>query len=143
MLLIMSLFGCSSNHSYNLGVRNGTLSPCPDSPNCCSSQSIDKDHFIEPLPYKETQQLALEKMITLIQGMKRAKIVTATDNYLHAQFTSAFFRFVDDVELYFEDVTKTIHMRSAARSGYYDFGVNRKRLEAIKSQYSLLSKQKQ
>jgi uncharacterized protein (DUF1499 family) len=74
--------------------------------------------------------------------MERAKIITATDNYLHAEFTSAFFHFVDDVELYFEDATKTIHMRSAARSGYYDFGVNRKRLEAIKSQYRLLSEQK-
>jgi uncharacterized protein (DUF1499 family) len=104
---------------------------------------MDRDHFIEPLPYQETQQLARGKMITLIQGMQRAKIVTTTDNYLHAQFTSAFFRFVDDVEFYFEDVTKTIHMRSAARSGYYDFGVNRKRLEAIKSEYRLLSEQKQ
>jgi uncharacterized protein (DUF1499 family) len=80
-------------------------------------------------------------MRTLIQDMKRAKIVTIDDNYLHAQFTSAFFRFVDDVELYFDDMTKTIHMRSAARSGYYDFGVNRKRLEAIKAQYRLLSEQ--
>ena len=83
--------------------------------------------------------MAQEKMITLIQGIKRAKIITVTDNYLHAEFTSAIFRFVDDVELYFDDVTKRIHMRSAARSGHYDFGVNRKRLEAIKSEYRLLS----
>jgi uncharacterized protein (DUF1499 family) len=82
-------------------------------------------------------------MITLIQSMKHAKIITVTNNYLHAEFTSIFFRFVDDGEFYFEDITKTIHMRSAARTGYYDFGVNRKRLEAIKSKYRLLSEHQQ
>jgi len=139
MLLTLFMFGCSINQTYHPGVSNGSLSPCPSSPNCCSSQNIKRDQFIEPIHYQETRQMAQERMITLIQGMKRAKIITVTDDYLHAKFTSAFFQFVDDVEFYFEDTTKTIHMRSAARTGFYDFGVNRKRLEAIRSEYRLLS----
>lgn len=139
MLLTLFMLGCSSNQPYHFGVANGRLSPCPNSPNCCSSQSSEQSQFIEPLRYQETQQLAQQKMLSLLQRMQRAKIITVSENYLHAEFTSAFFHFVDDVELYFDDETKTIHMRSAARSGYYDFGVNRKRLEAIKSQYQLLS----
>jgi uncharacterized protein (DUF1499 family) len=103
---------------------------------------MKRDQFIEPIHYEETQQTVQKKMITLIQGMKRAKIITVTVDYLHAEFTSVFFRFVDDVEFYFEEVTKTIHMRSAARSGYYDFGINRKRLETIKSEYLRLSEQR-
>jgi uncharacterized protein (DUF1499 family) len=143
IILTIILIACSSSRPQNLGVVLGRLSDCPSSPNCCSSQSMDQGHFIAPLQYKETQQIAQKKMITLIQGMKRAKIITVTNNYLHAEFTSAFFRFVDDAEIWFEDSTKTIHMRSAARLGYYDFGVNRKRIEAIKSEYQLLSEQKQ
>jgi uncharacterized protein (DUF1499 family) len=39
--------------------------------------------------------------------------------------------FVDDVEFFFPD-SAVIHMRSASRVGYSDFGVNRKRLEKIR-----------
>jgi uncharacterized protein (DUF1499 family) len=39
---------------------------------------------------------------------------------------------VDDVEILFDDASKTIHFRSAARSGYYDFGVNRRRMEKVR-----------
>jgi uncharacterized protein (DUF1499 family) len=39
---------------------------------------------------------------------------------------------VDDVEFRFDEATHTIHFRSAARSGHYDFGVNRKRMEDLR-----------
>ena len=54
------------------------------------------------------------------------------ETYLHVEFTSRIFRFVDDVEFVFEDETKTIHFRSASRTGYSDFGVNRNRMEEIR-----------
>jgi uncharacterized protein (DUF1499 family) len=46
--------------------------------------------------------------------------------------TSLLARFVDDVEIVFDDATKSIHFRSAARTGYYDFGVNRRRMEEVR-----------
>ncbi len=64
--------------------------------------------------------------------MPRIKLVEEEDSYLHYEFTSLLFRFVDDVEFLFEDATKTIHFRSASRVGYGDFGVNRKRMEEIR-----------
>jgi uncharacterized protein (DUF1499 family) len=67
--------------------------------------------------------------------MKRSKIVTDLDLYIHAEFTSAFFRFVDDVEFYFDDKAKTLHVRSASRIGRSDFGVNRKRIEELRSRF--------
>ena len=33
--------------------------------------------------------------------------------------TSLLARFVDDIEILFDDATKSIHFRSAARTGYY------------------------
>jgi len=44
--------------------------------------------------------------------------------------------FVDDVEFFFPD-TAVIHMRSASRVGYSDFGANRKRLEKIRQRFQM------
>lgn len=74
----------------------------------------------------------MERFIDVIQGMKRCRIIKMEDHYIHAEFTSAFFRFVDDVEFYFDGGAKIIHMRSASRIGYSDFGVNRQRMEEVR-----------
>jgi uncharacterized protein (DUF1499 family) len=68
--------------------------------------------------------------------MARMKVVTVKDNYIHAEFHSRLFGFVDDVEFSFDDDQKTIHLRSASRTGYYDFGVNRKRMERIRAKFA-------
>ena len=64
--------------------------------------------------------------------MPRTKLVEEEDAYLHYEFTSLLLRFVDDVEFVLDDETKTIHFRSASRTGYGDFGVNRQRMEEIR-----------
>lgn len=135
-LFIIMILGCSAYRPLNLGITDGKLSPCPDSPNCVSSQSSDKRHFIEPLRYEGTEQMAMERLIEVIQEMKRCRIITMEDHYIHAEFTSAFFRFVDDVEFYFDSEAKIIHMRSASRIGYSDFGVNRQRMEKVRSLFN-------
>jgi len=116
-------------------VKDGNLTPCPESPNCVSSQSTDEKHFIEPLSYDGSLVEAREKLVSIIQSMKRSQIILKEDTYIHAEFTSALFRFVDDTEFYFDDAAKTIHMRSASRVGYSDLGVNRKRIETIRSKF--------
>ena len=47
-------------------------------------------------------------------------------------FTSLLLRFVDDVEFLLDDEAKTIHFRSASRTGYGGLGVNRKRMEQVR-----------
>jgi uncharacterized protein (DUF1499 family) len=133
VLFAMMILGCSAYQPPNLGITDGKLSQCPDSPNCVSSQSLDKRHFIEPVRYEGTEQMAMERLTGVIRGMKRCRIITMEDHYIHAEFTSASFRFVDDVEFYFDTEAKIIHMRSASRIGYSDFGVNRERLEKVRS----------
>ena len=50
MGIITSLLAaCAGERPQNLGIRDGRLSPCPDRPNCVSSQGIDQKHFIAPL----------------------------------------------------------------------------------------------
>ena len=67
----------------------------------------------------------------IIDSLKRTRIITDSENYIHIEFKTAVFKFVDDVEFYFDDSEKLIHFRSAARLGYSDMGVNRKRMENI------------
>ena len=70
--------------------------------------------------------------------MKRSKITKEEENYIHVEFRSALWRFVDDVEFYFGDNSGIIHVRSAARLGYYDLAVNRRRIERIRKEYKKL-----
>jgi len=68
--------------------------------------------------------------------MKRTTIVAEKEDYLHAEAKSLIFRFVDDVEFYFPATEKLIHVRSASRVGHSDLGVNRKRVEEIRSRFA-------
>jgi uncharacterized protein (DUF1499 family) len=134
-LCAMMLLRCSGGRPPNLGVVNGKLSACPNSPNCVSSQTTDKKHYIEPLHYQDTLREARRRLISVLNSMARTRIVTIKKDYIHAEFTSRIFRFVDDVEFYFDHDGKTVHLRSASRTGYYDLGANRKRVEAIRKKF--------
>jgi uncharacterized protein (DUF1499 family) len=117
------------------GGKGRELSPCPKSPNCVSSLSEDESHYVKPLAYEGTAEKAKKKLIGVISSMKRSEIVAAEDNYLHATFVSFLFRFVDDVEFYFDNDRRIIHLRSASRTGYSDLGINRKRVEEIRKRF--------
>ena len=71
--------------------------------------------------------------------MDRARIVQSTDDYVHAEFRSVVFGFVDDVEFYFSP-PGTIQVRSASRTGYYDFRVNRERVETLRVRFATTAK---
>jgi uncharacterized protein (DUF1499 family) len=118
----------------NLGIQSGEFAPCPSSPNCVSSFSQDPEHKIAPLTYNSTPAEAMAKLKKVIQSLERTKIITATDNYLYAEFTSALMGFVDDVQFLLDAEKKVIQVRSASRLGDSDLGVNRQRMETIRNQ---------
>ena len=111
---------------------SGQFAPCPDSPNCVSSQSRDVAHYVEPLRYEGSLSHARERLLSVLKSMSGANVVESSSTYVRAEFTSALFRFVDDVEFYFPGDATVIHVRSASRVGYYDFGVNRGRVDRIR-----------
>ena len=118
-----------------IGITDGKLAPCPKSPNCVSTQVSDKKHIIKPLKYSSTLKEAKLKILDIIESLKRTKIINETEDYIHAEFRTRTFKFVDDVEFYFDDTEKIIHFRSASRVGWSDMGVNRKRMEKIRKLY--------
>ena len=109
------------------------LSPCPNTPNCVSSQSTNTKRFIEPLQCTGDIDNARHVLINLLENTKRVQLVKVEADYIHAEFRTEIFRFVDDVEFLFLPDKNVIHVKSASRSGYYDFGSNRRRLERIRS----------
>jgi len=135
LALTFVLTACSTDQTIKTRATGDRLSPCPKSPNCVSSLSEDKSQQVEPLTYSAPLDEAREKLISVINSMKRSEIVTAENNYLHATFKSFLFRFVDDVEFSFDDERKIIDVRSASRTGYSDFGVNRSRVEEIRRRF--------
>ena len=130
------LFSFSGKQPTNLGVKEGKLAACPNTPNCVSSQALDTDaeHKIAPIAYKSAPTEAMAKLKSVIQGMERTKIVTETNDYLYVEFTSALMGFVDDVEFYLDPSTPgQLQVRSASRLGQSDLGVNRKRVEEMRA----------
>lgn len=112
----------------NLGVREGKLAPCPSTPNCVNSQSADPQFRIEPLPLKTIAEIK-----AVVESMERTTIVSESENYLYAEFQSKLMGFVDDVEFYRDRGAGVVHVRSASRLGQSDLGVNRQRVEDIRT----------
>ena len=123
------MFNFSGSRPNNLGVKDGKLAPCPGTPNCVSSQSEDAQFKIDPLP-----PVTIADLKTIVANMERTTIIEETDNYLYAEFKSKLMGYVDDVEFYLDSDANVIQVRSASRLGKSDLGVNRKRIEEIRSQ---------
>jgi uncharacterized protein (DUF1499 family) len=124
----------SGKRPADLGVTAGRLKPPPLSPNAVSSQADDLSHRIEPLTYQTDRSSAMTALLKIIGATPRTQIVARGEDYIYAEYRSLLLRFVDDVEFYFPQDAKLIHVRSASRLGYRDFGVNRARIEDIRRQ---------
>jgi uncharacterized protein (DUF1499 family) len=110
------------------------LPPCPNSPNCVSSLATDEGHFIAPFKIIGNVEAAWTELKNALISQSRTVITDETGVTLHAQATSLVFRFVDDIDAMLDADAGIIHIRSASRVGYGDFGVNRKRVEKLRSQ---------
>jgi uncharacterized protein (DUF1499 family) len=126
-----TMFKFSGQRPKNLGVQSGRLLTCPDSPNCVCSYDTDTQHGIAAIAYTKSKAEAMTLLKQVIQAMERSAIVTESADYLYAEFTSKLRGYVDDVEFYFDG--SVIQVRSASRLGKSDLGVNRQRVEAIRS----------
>ena len=111
------------------------LQGCPSSPNCVSSSpATDADHSVVPWRIEGSPQAAWDALKKLLRSQERMLIVKETDVYVHAESRSLIFGFVDDVEFQLDAEKGLIQLRSASRIGYWDVGVNRRRVEALYQQ---------
>ena len=125
-----------SSRPDNLGAVGGQLPGCPDSPNCVSTSATDDEHSIAPLTFEGSAADAMVRLKSAIESLPRTVVVTANESYLHAEFTTLFFRYVDDVECQIDEDNGQIQIRSASRTGYSDMGANRTRVEEIRAAFA-------
>ena len=128
LALLPFLSACAGETPQDIGVRDGRLIACPESPNCVSSYESSEEHAIAALDGN------LNQVQQILVAMDGANIVEQSNNYLYAEFTSSLMGYVDDVEFLYDAASNTTQVRSASRVGYSDMGANRSRVEAIRMQ---------
>ena len=98
------------------------LNPCIEIAHCVREE-WQVDNIDQPF----------EDIKTLIDNTHRTEIVEIDANYLHAEATSKWMKYVDDLEVSFLPESKILSIRSESRVGESDLGVNQKRVDLLKS----------
>ncbi len=88
---------------------------------------------MNPWSYNGEKKAVMSTLSSKVLKMERVKLKNSSEDHLHFIFTSKLMRFKDDVYFYFDDEKKLIHFKSASRTGYSDWGVNKDRMNLIKS----------
>ena len=142
------LFGSCGERTYSQGEQSmerkydtmpldGHLAPCPDTPNCVNSEHVHGKATIDPLQVSGSLLQSWQALQLAVQE-EGGEIEMVNDTFLHTTFRSRIFRFVDDVTCRLDRKNQLIHISSASRVGYSDLGVNRKRVERIRTRYNRL-----
>lgn len=132
LLLVPVLFisGCFWAEPEGIGLDDGTLKPCPESPNCVSSRENGKQR-VEPLEMKKSLEESRNQIVTFLEEEYGASVVDRSDTYIHLTVGTTL-GFVDDLQFRFVPEQQIIHVRSASRVGRSDLGVNRERIQTLR-----------
>ncbi|MCA1058038.1 DUF1499 domain-containing protein [Rossellomorea aquimaris] len=110
------------------------FSHCPtNKKNCVSTIDLTSYHRIAPLPINGGVEDTKEQIHKALNQFDHVEIEEEQSHYVHAVFTSKWLKFKDDLEIYIDESANLLHMKSGSRLGYYDFKVNRNRVEQFKS----------
>ena len=144
MLLLAGQLGwLRGQRPTDLGIKDGRLAPPSLTDNSVSSQAgLYPDHpsrqlaAIQPFPAQAGDLItSMQRLSALLEATPGVTIVTRRPDYLHAEAETRWLRFVDDLEFWANPATDVIELRSASRLGNRDFGVNRRRIEALRTSY--------
>jgi uncharacterized protein (DUF1499 family) len=87
-----------------------------------------------PLGFDGDPELVRAAILDVLARTRGARVVKAEADYIHAEFTTLVFRFVDDVEFAIDPVERRVDFRSASRVGHSDLSTNRRRMESLSRQ---------
>jgi uncharacterized protein (DUF1499 family) len=119
----------SRNVPEGLGVHEGGLAECPETPTCVCSDCNRADKMA-PLEFTGEAAAAMGALKSALRA-KGIQIVEEQEHYVHAVATTTIMHFKDDLEFLIVPEEKKIQFRSASRLGRSDLGKNRARLREI------------
>lgn len=142
LILVLARFlSIVGDAPWRLGLVDGQLNQCPDRFNCVSSVDKRDRFYIDPLSptdasTTDSREPSLDefwdRVLSVVEAMPRANVVTRADTYVHVEFTMPIIPFIDDFELHLRRDEGNVAVRSASRSGKGDLGVNRRRVEQLR-----------
>jgi len=118
-----------------LGVQDGQLTPCPESPNAVCSKAQDDIHAIAPIQTEGRMEQAWAHCRAAAFAEPGTRLVSESPGYMRFEATTRWCRFVDDVEFLADPPLNLIQVRSSSRIGPSDLGTNRRRVERIRSEH--------
>ena len=122
-IIFFSILICSSFLFPSLAFASHVgLKPCVEIAHCVR-EDWEVNNIEEPF----------EEIKTLIENTPRTEIVEIDGDYLHAEATTKWMKYVDDLEVSFLPDSKILSIRSESRVGESDLGVNQKRVDLLKS----------
>jgi len=136
LLSILFLITVSLGINDN-SMDNSKLRPCPNSPNCVSTQETRKRKKMEPISFTKSPDEAIKQLEKVLATFSNATLISKKDNYFHYEFKTRIGRFIDDIEFIVDRDKKEIHFRSASRVGYGDFGKNKRRMKKVRKRWEL------
>ncbi|MFP4316174.1 MAG: DUF1499 domain-containing protein [Desulfovibrionales bacterium] len=105
---------------------------CLGRPNCVSSTMWDRSHRVEPFHLTGDPEQSWKAVVKEVSELDRTVVVAETSVRLHAECRSRFLGMIDDLALeLFPDLCR-VEICSAARKGWWDFGINRRRVECLR-----------
>ncbi len=125
--ILLTLTACSKGID-NMPDKSKMM--CADKPNCISTLETRADFNAAPFTLNNPDT-KIETIAQIAEQLKGAKIAVMSENYVRIESTSTVFRFVDDLELRIEG--SNLIVRSESRTGHSDFGVNKKRVEKLRT----------
>lgn len=106
---------------------------CPDSPNCVNSLGVGG---LAPLVYAGSPEQGMARLRATLATFTEARIESADALSLMAIFTTRL-GFRDEVVFVIDPAQAHIHFRSRSLLGYYDFGKNRSRMQAVAERFAV------
>ena len=112
-----------------MNIPENPLPSCPDSPNCYRITEVFEGDSTEVYQ-------AFEKSIHSEGPFNIETDITGENLTISATYKIPVFDWLDDVKIILESTSKNkkftfVHLKSASRDGYYDLGVNKRRINRI------------
>ncbi len=116
----------------SIGVVDGSLKPCPRTPNCVSTTETRIGFKAPPIPFKSHPDSLNRRLLGWIDARFNGELETADSTYIHAAFRVPILGTYDDLELLIDRKNNVLHVRSLSRNGPFNFGMNRLRIRRIR-----------
>ena len=97
------------------------------------SECVEIAHCVREEWEVSSIEKTFKEIKELIEKSPRTLIVELDRDYLHAEVTSKWLKYVDDLEVSFIPESNKLLVRSESRVGESDLGVNQKRVDKLKS----------